>query len=70
MSNHKNKKIKIISQCKMIKMKKNKLISQCQIIKMKKNSKKNLKNIEPKPGKLLKLVNRVMTTWLPYKRQK
>ena len=27
----------------------------------KKNSKKNLKNTEPKPGKLLKLVNRVMT---------
>jgi hypothetical protein len=37
MSDDKNKKIKIISQCKMIKMKKkNKLISQCQIIKIKK----------------------------------
>jgi len=36
----------------------------------KKNSKKNLKNTEPKPGKLLKLVNRVMTIWQPYKRQK
>jgi hypothetical protein len=51
-------------------MKKNKLISQCQIIKIKKNSKKNLKNTEPKPSKLLKLVNRVMIIWQPYKKQK
>jgi hypothetical protein len=45
MSDDKNKKIKIISQCKMIKMtkKKNKLISQCQIIKIK--IKKILKRI-------------------------
>jgi len=67
MSNDKNKKIKIISQCKIIKKQ---LISQYQMIKIKKNSKKNFKNTEPKLGKLLKLVNRVMTIWQPYKRQK
>ena len=69
MSDDKNKKIKIISQCKMIKMTKKKQINKSMSNnknKNKNNSKKNLKNTEPKPSKLLKLVNQVMTIWQPY----
>jgi uncharacterized cupredoxin-like copper-binding protein len=50
--------------------KKNQLISQCQMIKIKKKIKKDLKKTELKPGKSLKLVNRVMRMRRPCKRQK